>query len=260
MTTFSGPLTVKNPSTDVEVEVFTETGKLGENATAIGNGQSILDSNGNSWIKASIASSAVNTVQIGNAATEEPLTISATGTDSDIDLQLFGKGASGAVEVVKEDDGALGAVLNLRHVTASAAVSDIAGRLEVTSKDNAETPADVTYGRIDLQLFAVTAGSPESTWGFYVQDPGGAGLVQPLLLGYDAVQIGVSGADAILQPANNEQLVLKTVGANKDVSIEPHGTGKVKFGTHAAVTTETLSGFITMKDAGGTERKLAIVS
>jgi len=36
--------------------------------------------------------------------------------------------------------------------------------------------------------------------------------------------------------------------------------GNLKFGTHAAVTTETLSGYITVKDAAGNTRKLGVVS
>lgn len=47
---------------------------------------------------------------------------------------------------------------------------------------------------------------------------------------------------------------------NRDISIEPHGTGNVKFGTHAALSGESLSGYITIKDAGGTARKLGVIS
>ena len=36
--------------------------------------------------------------------------------------------------------------------------------------------------------------------------------------------------------------------------------GNLKFGTHAAITTETLSGYITIKDSAGNTRKLAVVS
>jgi len=39
-----------------------------------------------------------------------------------------------------------------------------------------------------------------------------------------------------------------------------NATGNVKFGTHSAITTETLSGFITIKDSSGATRKLAVVS
>jgi hypothetical protein len=47
---------------------------------------------------------------------------------------------------------------------------------------------------------------------------------------------------------------------NVDLRLAGQGTGAIRFGTHAAVTTETLSGFITIKDAAGNTRKLAVVS
>lgn len=48
--------------------------------------------------------------------------------------------------------------------------------------------------------------------------------------------------------------------ANIDLALTPAGTGVLKFGTHTAVGSETLSGYITIKDAGGTSRKVAVVS
>lgn len=48
--------------------------------------------------------------------------------------------------------------------------------------------------------------------------------------------------------------------ANIDVAIAPKGTGAVRFGTHAGIAAETVTGYITIKDAGGTSRKLAVVS
>jgi len=53
---------------------------------------------------------------------------------------------------------------------------------------------------------------------------------------------------------------LGTGSANLDVVITPKGTGAVKFGTHSALAAETVTGYITIKDAGGTTRKLAVVS
>ena len=38
------------------------------------------------------------------------------------------------------------------------------------------------------------------------------------------------------------------------------GTGVMKFGTHTALGGEALSGYITIKDAGGTTRKLGVIS
>ena len=51
-----------------------------------------------------------------------------------------------------------------------------------------------------------------------------------------------------------------STATDKDFFLKPQGTGKIKFGTHAAITTETNSGYITIKDDGGTERKLCVVS
>ena len=47
---------------------------------------------------------------------------------------------------------------------------------------------------------------------------------------------------------------------NIDLMLVPKGTGNVRFGTHSALSGETVTGYITIKDAGGTARKLAVVS
>lgn len=45
-----------------------------------------------------------------------------------------------------------------------------------------------------------------------------------------------------------------------DVLLTPAGTGKVSFGSHSAIAAETVTGYITIKDNGGTTRKIAVVS
>lgn len=47
---------------------------------------------------------------------------------------------------------------------------------------------------------------------------------------------------------------------NVDLALSGKGTGNVRFGTHSAVAAETVTGYITIKDAGGVSRKLAVVS
>jgi len=59
----------------------------------------INDSNGNAELKFSAITSAVNQVTIENAATGNPVHISATGTDTSIGIHLAPKGASGYVNV-----------------------------------------------------------------------------------------------------------------------------------------------------------------
>jgi hypothetical protein len=47
---------------------------------------------------------------------------------------------------------------------------------------------------------------------------------------------------------------------NLDLFLGGAGTGVLQFGTHSAIGAETVTGFITIKDSGGTTRKLAVVS
>ena len=47
---------------------------------------------------------------------------------------------------------------------------------------------------------------------------------------------------------------------NQDIKINPTGTGKVRFGTHTASSDAAVSGYITIKDAAGNLRKLAVIS
>jgi hypothetical protein len=58
-------------------------------------------------------------------------------------------------------------------------------------------------------------------------------------------------------------IVCETLGTGADdidLTLTPAGTGNVRFGTHAAVGVELVTGYITIKDAGGTSRKLAVIS
>lgn len=47
---------------------------------------------------------------------------------------------------------------------------------------------------------------------------------------------------------------------NIDLKLTPAGTGVVQFGTRTALGTEITTGYITIKDSGGTTRLLAVVS
>lgn len=56
------------------------------------------------------------------------------------------------------------------------------------------------------------------------------------------------------------QLTIKTLAGNGDILLSPHGTGLVAFGAHTNIGAETVTGFLTAKDAAGNTRKLAVVS
>jgi len=59
------------------------------------------------------------------------------------------------------------------------------------------------------------------------------------------------------------ELAAETAGTGSDdidVLLTPAGAGQVRFGSHSALGAESVTGFITIKDASGTARKLAVVS
>jgi hypothetical protein len=55
---------------------------------------------------------------------------------------------------------------------------------------------------------------------------------------------------------------LSSAGTDTDIDLRliPKGAGVVRYGTHSAIGVETVTGFITIKDNGGTTRKIAVVS
>jgi hypothetical protein len=59
------------------------------------------------------------------------------------------------------------------------------------------------------------------------------------------------------------ELAAETAGTGTDdidIRLTPAGTGKVRFGSHSAIAAETVTGYITIVDSGGTSRKIAVVS
>lgn len=68
---------------------------------------------------------------------------------------------------------------------------------------------------------------------------------------------------ALQTAAGLVELAAETAGTGTDdidVKLTPAGAGLARFGTHAALSGETVTGYISIKDAGGTTRKVAIVS
>ena len=56
------------------------------------------------------------------------------------------------------------------------------------------------------------------------------------------------------------EVTLASNAVDGDVVLIPNGVGKVKFGTFVASASHTASGYIEIRDAGGTIRKLAVVA
>lgn len=79
-------------------------------------------------------------------------------------------------------------------------------------------------------------------------------------------QVGaLTDADAgiLVFPAVNggtPQISAIGTAANIDLRLSPKGTGVARFGTHEAQADTPITGYITIKDAGGTLRKLAVIA
>ncbi len=83
-----------------------------------GNHKSLTDNNGNDWIKQTATTSAVNQVTVANAATGNGPVISATGTDTNVDLTLTPKG-TGQISMTKRYDGWVTGVPTFNTVVAN---------------------------------------------------------------------------------------------------------------------------------------------
>jgi hypothetical protein len=69
-----------------------------------------------------------------------------------------------------------------------------------------------------------------------------------------------TGSVIIESYGGNARISADGTATDVDFLVEAKGAGLVRFGTHAALSGETVTGYITIKDAGGASRKLAVVS
>ena len=82
------------------------------------------------------------------------------------------------------------------------------------------------------------------------------------LIGQFAHQASAVNYWQVLNSATGSALQLVAAGTDTDIDLRftPKGAGAVRFGTHTSSSDTAVSGYITIKDAGGTERKLAVIT
>ena len=178
-------------------------------------GTSILDTNGNELAKLTATSSAVNEFTIANAATSAGPTLSSTGGDSNIDINITPKGTGDVVlagDTVKVGDSGAAATLT----------SNGAGALTVT-----------TGGAADLVL-STNSGTDSSSITITDAANGNISLTNN---GTGEVVIGSGTASGKITTSGTQDLVLDTNagtnsgnititdGANGNITISPNGTG-----------------------------------
>lgn len=145
-------------------------------------------------------------------------------------------------------------ILGFRAGTGTRAGVSSAGFIARNSNGYVWSSGDNVTATIDLALYRGAAGTLEQRNGLNAQ----------------ASRLYFSYTDN----ANYTRLAFKTATglhtietesagtgeANIDLALTPKGTGRVRFGTHAAIAAETITGYVTIKDAAGNSRKLAVVS
>ena len=198
-------------------------------------GTSILDTNGNELALLTATSSAVNEFTIANAATGAGPTLSSTGGDSNIDINITPKGTGDVVlagDTVKVGDSGAAATLT----------SNGAGTLTVTTGGAADLVLSTNSGT-DSGTITIT----DAANGNISLVPNGTGDV---VLSADTVTVGDDGAAAVLTSQGAGTLTVTTGGAadlilstnsgtnsgtititdaaNGDITLAPNGTGVVK--------------------------------
>lgn len=134
-------------------------------APKFANGGFIADANGNEEIIFTTTASAVNEITLANAATTNPVVLSTTGGDTNVDLRIAPKG-TGVVSLYNADAGALGAVLESYQDSASPAASDVVGRHSFFGRDSGANKQE--YARIDGNIESPTSTTEDGSITFAV--------------------------------------------------------------------------------------------
>lgn len=175
--------------------------------------------------------SSANYVQVTGNSTGLPPVIRVDGSDTNANIVITSKG-SGGVQLWTNGVGSL--ALNASH-TASAV-----NYVQVTGAATGNRPTLSAQGSdTNIPLDIQTKGTghinftPNRTNYLSVYGAGTGGSPQFLVAGTDT---------------------------NIDLTLTPKGTGNVRFGTYTADMTLVVQGYITIKDSGGTVRKLAVIA
>jgi hypothetical protein len=187
--------------------------------------------------------SAVNRIIATGAATGSAPNFSATGADTNIGIRFISKGT--------------GAFSFLTNTSAQqVSIEHVASAVNYLTLNGSATGGSCKLGvsGADTNIALQVASKGTSSIAFLT----GAGTTQfsvghtASAVNYIIIAGGVAGGPPTLQATGSD--------TNVDIYFVPKGSGVVKFGTHSALAGESVSGYITIKDAGGTSRKLAVVS
>lgn len=183
-----------------------------------------------------------NTLTLSGSSTGNPATIAATGTDTNIELRLTGKGAIGGVSLGTADGTSLFAYTIGTAVNYFQAIGSPTGSSPFLYAAGSDTNVSMSFNTQGTGVFDFFTNSTDRQ--FRVAHTGNA-------VNYLQVTGGASGNSPVISAQGS--------GTNLDINLTPKGTGNVSFGTYTG-TALSIAGYIEIKDSGGTVRKLAVVA
>jgi hypothetical protein len=184
-----------------------------------------------------------NTLTLSGSSTGNPATIAATGTDTNIELKLTGKGALGGVSLGTANGTSLFAyTFGTPAVNYFQTIGSPTGSSPLFYVAGSDTNVSMYFGTQGTGVIDFATNSSDRQ--FRVAHTGNA-------VNYLQVTGGASG--------NSPAMSAQGSGTNLDITLTPKGTGNVSFGTYTG-TILAIAGYIEIKDSGGTVRKLAVVA
>lgn len=205
--------------------------------TSKGTGSITFLPGGVNGLTVGYVASAVNYISVDPNSTGNSPLLSAVGSDTNVSLRIRPKGA-GELQLgsgLRTNYGAS----DVNYVDADGATTTNAPTLSAKGSDT----------NINLLVESKGTGSVRVR-------PGG---VLTLLAAY--VASGVNYVQIESNTTGNPSRVrAQGSDTNVDLWLSGQGTGILRFGTHTALGGESVTGYITIKDDGGTTRKVAVVS
>ena len=203
--------------------------------SAKGSGLHYFYGNNTPQLVVASTASAVNYLQAtGSVASSAPI-LSAQGSDTNIGIDISTKG-SGVFNAKINGGTALRVISDFNNPTAFFTVIGSTGSTPTLRSNTALAVFQVTTGNFSFQ--STTAGATQ----FYIAHTASA-------VNYLQITGAVTTGSPILSAQGSD--------TNIDLALTPKGTGVLRFGTYTAgILAQT--GYITIKDAGGTTRNLLV--
>lgn len=156
--TGNGP-TISATGSDTNIDLIFSA--KGTGSVTLSGNLAINDANGNESLTTTSTASAVNEIDIANAATGTDPVISATGDDTNIGLTLTPKG-DGTAKVVSEDSrtNSVRELLSLQATTDGTPAAGIGVGMTFIAETADEAPS--TFGSIEVAASDVTGGSEDT--------------------------------------------------------------------------------------------------